>query len=178
MSTREPEEPPVELCHPRVGQKWLSLFSRVDAAVPRTSANSPPPLPRQPGHATQEDLPPACDDWAAAQDRAPRRPANHAMDETGWFTAICRHGIQLCYADLICEGEGSKFSLACVSWALDVLRPVNGALDLCFGYDIGCKLDGYLKKSKLLKQKASLFRTQAGQSHRMGLQTPPTSCQS
>ncbi|KAJ3514979.1 hypothetical protein NMY22_g14574 [Coprinellus aureogranulatus] len=81
--------------------------------------------------------------WKAAQSDSKKR-VMEMFDESGWFTAGCRHGLTFWVADMVRTGEQAKYPLSIINRALDVLGG-----KLLIGYDIGCAFESTIKSTTL-----------------------------
>ncbi|KAG1758241.1 hypothetical protein EDD22DRAFT_827673 [Suillus occidentalis] len=91
--------------------------------------------------------------WNNMDDEKTKR-AWGVYDETGIFTAVCRHGFCLLIADMVQSGELAKYPLAVVSKLLDTFGDGLGG-----GYDIGCQFRTTLDNSPLGPRARSLHYT-------------------
>ncbi|KAG1902578.1 uncharacterized protein F5891DRAFT_1127555 [Suillus fuscotomentosus] len=78
----------------------------------------------------------------------------YTYDETGIFTAVCRHGFSLLIVDMVQSGELAKYPLAVVAKLMDVFGDGLGG-----GYDIGCQFKTTLNNSPLGPRARSLHYT-------------------
>ncbi|KAG1906113.1 uncharacterized protein F5891DRAFT_1125597 [Suillus fuscotomentosus] len=86
---------------------------------------------------------PCTEQWNNMDEEKTKR-AWGIYDETGIFTAVCRHGFSLLIIDMVQSGEFAKYPLAVIAKLMDVFGDGLGS-----GYDIGCQFKTTLNNSPL-----------------------------
>ncbi|VDB91469.1 unnamed protein product [Peniophora sp. CBMAI 1063] len=88
------------------------------------------------------DYDPCADTWKAANGKEMPPATKEALEQSGIYILVCRHGVVKLVIEMVQSGELAKYALAAIRFVLD-----NYGSDIVVGYDIGCVLEGTLRRS-------------------------------
>lgn len=110
------------------------LVNECDSEVARRAplSTSGPALDRTPSAAPQSE----CEDrWKNMRSDSQKKASWEALEETGFFVCVCRHGFVFACADMVQSGELAKYALS-IDKKLIELFGSEGVVQL--GYDVNC----------------------------------------